>query len=87
MSKMNFSILIPLACEGVVVTPSSLQNEIFFLATWCLSSPSFSLHQHKTQSHQTVSWSALYSSLLLTGAATEGVWGYVPPHFLKIWVS
>ena len=45
MSKMNFSILIPLGCVGVTITPSSLQKGIFFLATWCFNSSSLSLQQ------------------------------------------
>jgi len=59
MSKINFSILIPLACDGATVTPSSLQNGIFFLATWCFNSCSFSLRQQINQLTVHVSWAQL----------------------------
>ena len=52
ISKTNFSIFIPLTSLDRTCSPSSLQYEIFFFATWCWSVASFSLlfTQYKIQS-------------------------------------
>lgn len=48
-SNTNFSIFMPFAWDGFTSSPLSLQNEIFFLATWCFSKSSFSLLNQNLQ--------------------------------------